>query len=119
MINKISKEKTFDYDSKELLGVMRFDFYDGRLSNQWNPRELIIELNNRKEIDLRKLQKEINYIQFDILKDFNKIVELCNGAGYDRETLVYVDLEIGKYVIKLIPVKDSYSYIYTYLKEGK
>ena len=45
MINKLSKEKTFDYNSKELLGVMRFDFYDGRLSNQWNHRELIVELN--------------------------------------------------------------------------
>lgn len=31
MINKLSKEKYFKYDSKELLGVMRFDFYDGRL----------------------------------------------------------------------------------------
>ncbi len=43
MINKLSKEKYFNYDSKELLGVMRFDFYDGRLANQWNPSELIIE----------------------------------------------------------------------------
>lgn len=44
-MNTLSKKKTFDYDSKELLGVMRFDFYDGnqRLCNQWNPMELIIE----------------------------------------------------------------------------
>ena len=47
MINKLSKERYFNYDSKELLGVMRFDFYDGRISNQWSPRDLIIELNNR------------------------------------------------------------------------
>ena len=114
MINKLSKEKYFNYDSKELLGVMRFDFYDGRLSNQWNPSELIIELNNRREIDLRKLQQELNYIQFTLVEDFNKVVEICNGTGYDKETLVYIELEEGKYVIKLIPVKDSYSYIYTY-----
>ena len=114
MINKLSKEKCFNYDSKELLGVMRFDFYDGRLSNQWNPRELIIEMNDRKLIDLKKLQQELNYIQFTLIKDFNKVVELCNGTGYDKETLVYIELEEGKYVIKLIPVKDSYSYIYTY-----
>ena len=116
MINKLSKEKYFNYDSKELLGVMRFDFYDGRLSNQWNPRDLIIELNNRREIDLRKLQQELNYIQFTLIEEFNKVVELCNGNGYDKETLVYIELEEGKYVIKLIPVKDSYSYIYTYKK---
>lgn len=114
MINKLSKEKNFDYDSKELLGVMRFDFYDGRLSNQWSPRELIIELNNRKLIDLKKLQQELNYIQFTLIEEFNKVVELCNGTGYDKETLVYIELEEGKYVIKLIPVKDNYSYIYTY-----
>lgn len=114
MINKLSKEKYFNYDSKELLGVMRFDFYDGRIANQWNSRELIIELNNRKLIDLKKLQQELNYIQFTLIEGFNKVVELCNGTGYDKETLVYIELEGGKYVIKLIPVKDSYSYIYTY-----
>ena len=119
MINKLSKEKYFNYDSKELLGVMRFDFYDGRLSNQWSPRDLIIELNNRREIDLRKLQQELNYIQFELIDNFNKVVELCNGTGYDNETLLYVDLKLSKYVIKLIPVRDSYSYIYTYLKEVK
>ena len=116
-MNTLSKEKTFDYDSKELLGVMRFDFYDGRLSNQWNPRELIIEMNDRKLIDLKKLQQELNYIQFTLIKEFNKVVELCNGTGYDKETLVYIELEEGKYVIKLIPVKDSYSYIYTYKRQ--
>ena len=116
-MNKLSKEKYFNYDSKELLGVMRFDFYDGRLSNQWNPRELIIEMNDRKLIDLKKLQQELNYIQFTLIEEFNKVVELCNGTGYDKETLVYIELEEGKYVIKLIPVKDSYSYIYTYKRQ--
>ena len=114
MINKLSKEKYFNYDSKELLGVMRFDFYDWILSNLWNHREFIVELNNRKLIDLKKLQQELNYIQFTLIEEFNKVVELCNGTGYDKETLVYIELEEGKYVIKLIPVKDSYSYIYTY-----
>lgn len=113
-MSKLSKEKIFNYDSKELLGVMHFDFYDGVLANQWFSRELIIELNNKKEIDLKKLQEELNYIQFTLIKDFNKVVELCNGTGYDKEALVYIELEEGKYVIKLIPVLDSYSYIYTY-----
>lgn len=113
-MNKLSKYKYFQYDSKELLGVIRFDFYDERLSNQWNPRELIIEMNDGKLIDLKKLQQELNYIQFTLIEEFNKVVELCNGTGYDKETLVYIELEEGKYVIKLIPVKDSYSYIYVY-----
>lgn len=119
MMKELSKEKYFNYDSKELLGVMRFDFYDGRLANQWNPRDLIIELNNKKQIDLKKLQEELNYIQFTLIKYFNKVVELCGGTGYNHETLVYIDLNVAKYVIKLIPVKDCYSYIYTYVKEEK
>ena len=62
-MKELSKEKIFEYSSKELLGVMRFDFYDGGLANQWNPRDLIIKLNDKKEIDLKKLQKELNYKQ--------------------------------------------------------
>ena len=73
-------------------------------------------MNNRKLIDLKKLQQELNYIQFTLIEEFDKVVELCNGSGYDKETLVYIELEECKYVIKLIPVKDSYSYIYTYKK---
>ncbi|WP_242839535.1 hypothetical protein [Clostridium botulinum] len=61
-MKKIRKEKYFNYDNKKLLGVMGFHFYDGSLANQWNPRGLIIELNNRKEIDFKKLQEELNYI---------------------------------------------------------
>lgn len=118
-MKKLSKKKYFEYNTKELLGVMHFDFYDGRLANQWSQRDLIIELNNKKEIDLRKLQRELNYIQFELIDNFNNVVNLCNGTGYDNETLLYVDLELSKYVIKLIPVRDSYSYIYTYLKEVK
>lgn len=117
MMKELSKEKYFNYDSKELLGVMRFDFYDGALANQWNPRELIIELNNKKQIDLKKLQQELNYIQFDLINNYEKVVELCGDTGYKNETLLYIDFEIAKYVIKLIPVRDCYSYIYTYRGE--
>ena len=98
---------------------MRFDFYDGGLANQWNPRDLIIELNDKNEIDLKKLQKELNYIQFDLIKNFDNLVRICNGKGYDNETLVYIDLDIAKFVIKLVPLRDDYSYIYSYLKERK
>ncbi|WP_368236062.1 hypothetical protein [Clostridium perfringens] len=119
MMKELSKVKTFEYNSNELLGVMRFDFYDGGLANQWNPRDLIIELNSKNEIDLKKLQKELNYIQFDLIKNFDNLVSICNGKGYDNETLVYIDLDIAKFVIKLVPLRDDYSYIYSYLKERK
>ena len=118
-MKELSKVKTFEYNSNELLGVMRFDFYDGGLANQWNPRDLIIELNSKNEIDLKKLQKELNYIQFDLIKNFDNLVSICNGKGYDNETLVYIDLDIAKFVIKLVPLRGDYSYIYSYLMERK
>lgn len=32
-MKELSKVKTFEYNLNELLGVMRFDFYDGGLAN--------------------------------------------------------------------------------------
>ena len=95
-MKNLSKKKYFEYDSKGLLGVMRFDFYDGRLANQWNPRELVVELSNKK------LQEDLNHIQFDLINTYEKVVELCESTGYDNEKLLYIDFEIVKYVIKLI-----------------
>ena len=118
-MKKLNKEKYFKYHSKELLGIMRFDFYDGKLANKWSPRDLIVELNKNKEINLKELQKELNYIQFELINNYEKVVNLCEGEGYYNETLLYIDFETAKYVIKLIPVRDCYSYIYTYGKEKK
>ena len=115
-MRNLSREKCFDYSIDELLGVMRFDFYNGKLANQWKPKDLIIKLNTEKKIDLNKLQKEINYILFDLINNFENVVMLCNGVGYDNETLFYFVGNVGKYVIKLIPEEDNYSYIYCYLK---
>lgn len=115
-MKELSKVKCFDYNNEEILGVMRFDFYDGRIANQWNPRELIIELNSKGKIDLKKLQQELNYIQFDLINTYDRIIGLCNGSGFENETLLYIDMEVSKCVIKLIPCRDCYSYIYVYLK---
>ncbi len=71
---------------------MRFDFYDGDLANQLNIRDLIIDLNDKKEIDLKELQKELNYVQFDLITNFDNVVSFCNGRGNDNETLVYIEL---------------------------
>ena len=116
-MKKLSKEKIFDYNSKELLGIMRFDFYDGSLANSWNEKELIKSLKEENKIDLKTLQMELNEIQFELIKSYENVIKLCDGEGYENETLLYIEYKKFKYVIKLIPVKDSYSYIYAYKKE--
>ena len=113
-MNLLSKEKCFNYSLDELLGIMRFDFYDGEIANKWNPRTLINKLNEK---DKKELQKELNYIQFKIIKNFDNVIKICEGKEEEKQVLVYIDLDISKYVIKLIPLRYESSYIYVYRKE--
>ncbi|MEG0844289.1 hypothetical protein [Clostridium sp.] len=112
----LHREQLFESDEKNRLGTMRVDWYDGKLSNQWNPTKLLIELNNSRDIDLKKLQEELNYLQFELLYSFDKVLEITDGNGYDKEkNMYYIGVEYN-YGIRLIPILDAYSYIYVYRK---
>ena len=117
MNKDLVKGATFEIDEKRRLGVMRVDWADGRICNQWNPTNLLMELKADSKIDLDKLQMELNYIQFELLSTFKRVDKYCGGTGYDIETMFTISLELADYAIKLIPVRDAYSYIYTYIKE--
>lgn len=107
---------TFKIEESKRLGNVRIDWYDGKLCNQWNPTNLLIELKSSSKIDLGKLQQELNYLQFELLSSFRRVENYCNGTGYDKERIFTISLEYFNYAIKLKPVKDDYSYIYAYLK---
>lgn len=109
----LHKEQLFEINNSNRLGTMRIDWYDGKIANQWNPTELLIKLKDSRLIDLNVLQEELNYIQFGLLYSFENVVRLCDGTGYDKETHVYFVGEFS-YGIRLIPIRDSYSYIYVY-----
>lgn len=115
---ELSKKKLFEFDNNNKLGVMRIDWYDGSLANTWSPTKLIIELNNKKVVDLQQLQQELNIIQFEKLKNFDEVIKYCGGGGFENETLLYVVGKNQNYIVKLIPLKDSYSYIYVYNKSN-
>lgn len=116
MNKDLVKGITFQIDEKKRLGTMRIDWADGKLCNQWNPTNRISELKTARKIDLRKLQQELNYLQFDLLLSFQTVEKLCGGTGYDKEQLFSISMELADYVVKLIPSKDAYSYIYAYLR---
>jgi hypothetical protein len=116
MKKEITKGLIFELNESKMLGTMRIDWYDGRLCNQWNPTNLLTELKASSKIDLSKLQKELNYLQFELLSSFQRVEKYCGGIGYDREILFSVSLDVANYALKLIPVKDAYSYIYVYIK---
>lgn len=109
-------EQSFEIDNSKRLGTMRIDWFDNRLANQWNPTEFLIKLNDSNSIDLKLLQEELNYIQFEILDSFQEVSRLCEGIGYDSETYLYARTEVFDYILKLIPTKDAYSYIFVFRK---
>lgn len=109
---------TFEIDEKKRVGTMRIDWNGSNYSicNQWNPTKLLSELKAASKIDLGKLQKELNFVEFDLLSRFQRVEKYCSGTGYDKEQLFSISSDYYNYGIKLIPVKDAYSYIYVYLK---
>lgn len=57
MDKDLGKCMVFQIDEKRRLGTMRIDWYDGKLCNQWNPTNRIVELKTGSRIDLKKLQE--------------------------------------------------------------
>ncbi len=116
------KEETYFNINEELwLGNLRFDFYDSKEipCNKFFPSELIYELDRENIISLKKIQEEVNLIQFDMIKNYNNLVSLCGGQGYSFEKTLYIEMEEGNYAVKLIPTTDSYNYLYIYRKGDK
>jgi hypothetical protein len=118
MDKDLVKDVTFQIDETKRLGVMRIDWAGSgdKLCNQWNPSKLLTDLKTSSKIDLSKLQQELNHLQFELLSSFQRVEKYCNGTGYDKEQIFTISLDCYNYAIKLIPVKDAYSYIYAYLK---
>ena len=121
MSYQLKEEVSFDIDKDLWLGNLRFDFYDSRemLSNKFFPSDLIYKLDNDGVISLMKIQEEVNLIQFDMIKNYNNLVSLCDGQGYSFEKVLYIEMEEANYAIKLIPTTDSYNYLYIYRKGDK
>lgn len=92
MNKELVKGITFIIDENKKLGTMRVDWYDGKLSNQWNPTNLLTNPKTRSKIDLGKLQQELNYIQIDLFLSFQNVENLCSGTGYDKEQVFSISL---------------------------
>ena len=121
MSYQLKEEVSFDIDKELWLGNLRFDFYDNKeiLCNKFFPSDLIYELDKQEVISLKKIQEEINLIQFDMIKNYSNLVSLCCGQGYSFEKVLYIEMEEANYAIKLIPTTDSYNYLYIYRKGDK
>ncbi|MDO4927383.1 MAG: hypothetical protein Q3980_17225 [Turicibacter sp.] len=101
--------------NEEKLGVMRIDWFDGRISNQWFPTDTFQILCTDNEISIPTLQEEINDIMFELLKDLSSVIDLCMGDSYQHECTYYVQGKEVNYYVRLIPVEDAYSVIMVYV----
>ena len=121
MSYELKEEVSFDMDKELWLGNLRFDFYDNKetLCNKFFPSDLIYELDKQEVISIKKIQEEVNLIQFDMIKNYNNLVSLCGGQGYSFEKVLYTEMEEANYAIKLVPTIDSYNYIYIYRNGDK
>lgn len=121
MSYELKEEVSFNIDKELWLGNLRFDFYDSKetLCNKFFPSDLIYELDRQEVISLKKIQEEVNFIQFDMIKNYSNLVSLCDGQGYSFEKVLYIEMEEANYAIKLVPTIDSYNYLYIYRKGDK
>lgn len=101
--------------NEDKLGIMRIDWFNGRISNQWFPNERFQMLCEENEISIPLLQEEINQIMFKQLKDFSSVIDLCRGDSYKHEGIFYMQGKEVNYYVRLIPVRDVYSGIMVYL----
>ena len=101
--------------SEEKLGMMRIDWFDGRISNKWFPTGRFQILCTDNEISISILQEEINYIMFELLKNISSVIDLCMGESYQHECTYYVQGKEVNYYVRLIPVRDAYSAIMIYV----
>ena len=84
MSYELKEEVSFDMDKELWLGNLRFDFYDNKetLCNKFFPSDLIYELDKQEVISLKKIQEEVNLIQFDMIKNYNK----KGRSGHEKNT---------------------------------
>ena len=117
----LKEEASFDIEKELWLGNLRFDFYNSKetLCNKFFPSDLIYELDGQEVISLKKIQEEVNLIQFNMIKNYNNLVSLCGGQGYSFEKVLYIEMQEANYAIKIVPTIDSYNYLYIYRKGDK
>ncbi|PLS19606.1 hypothetical protein CVD28_04095 [Bacillus sp. M6-12] len=109
----LDKEQRFEVNKEKKIGHMRCDFADGRLANKWFPTELA----SKEGVNLKEIQNIVNAIMFEEITTFDKVIELCEGLGYDNTSNRFVYEGEYHYWINLVPVAGDYNYyIHVYEK---
>lgn len=114
----VKELKVLGLDEHKAIGMMRLDWLGSRkdeVCNQWFP-DPMYDSRRGKEFSCQQLQHEINKLIFDELGTFEKVIQRCEGKGYDHEVVFKVEGKDLNYFIRLVPVQSSYSYIFVYFR---
>ena len=118
ILNKISKEMMFDFDKNKKIGHIRCQFGDSKLiANQFiavdGSKELIIKNN----IKIEEINKIVNKILNEWIKNYDQLEELCEGEDCNKkETNYFLQNENVNFWINInaIGTKEYNCYIHIY-----
>ena len=111
-LSKIERQQ-LNLVEQQQFGIMRIDWVSGQIANSWIAKEAMEQADS----ELTKIiQRELNELMFDQLLLFKHVLTWCEGDGYDKEMLLHHEGIRADYYIRLIPVQDTTSAIYVYLK---
>ena len=109
----LTKEMNFKFETDKKIGHIRTQFnWEKLVANQFIANDNMDKKVKEHNIHLGKINKACKVIQFDWLKNYEHIEELCDG----KETNYFLQYENVNYWIRLNPfgISDYNCYIHLY-----
>jgi len=108
----LTKEMNFEFEKDKKIGHIRTQFNSKKLvANQFIPVENMSKKVKEHKLHLGKINGVCKTIQFDWIKNYDTIEELCNG----EETNYFLQYENVNYWIRLNPFGTSEYNCYIHL----
>ncbi|EGC92670.1 hypothetical protein HMPREF9402_2874 [Turicibacter sp. HGF1] len=114
----VKQLKRLGLDENKGLGIMRIDWCGSysEICNQWFPSQNYLSIIQNHHICIETLKQQLNDLMFNELNIFEKVMERCQGEGYQYEETFKVEGDEFDFFIRLKPVRDECSHIFVYIK---
>ena len=93
-----------------------FIFHLAGVNRPKNDQEFFEGNTGLTETIIETLKQQLNDLMFNELNTFKKVIERCQGEGYQYEETFRVEGEEFNFFIRLKPVRDECSHIFVYIK---
>lgn len=102
MLNLV-KAQMFEHNNALKIGIMKCDFIDKRMANNWNPTE---RAKSKSTNELKIIQKVINQIM-DKYDTFKKITDECDS--YYNTEVDYISCGL-LFIVDLFAIEGNFNY---------